>query len=232
MKRRTFLKACTCLAGLAAGSPDIARAIASGNGPVLRKDFPSALLTGADGKPATALALKRHVSYVFNYPFGETPCFLVDLGEEIKPAALKPKDGPEYAWPGGVGPKKSIVAYSAICTHAFSHPEPEVSMIKYYGPEEKGTLAGRGNVITCCVHASIFDPTKGAEVIQSPAEIPLTAVLLEWDPKTDALSAAGLLGRDVMKEFFEAFPQKNQEPAGKEVRLVTLEAYSKIVIAC
>lgn len=232
MKRRSFLKACTCLAGLAAGpATGVARAFAQ-SGPVLRKEFPRAVLTDADGKPVKASSLKRNVSYIFNYPFGDTPCFLVDLGEEIKPARLKLKDGPEYSWPGGAGPKKSIVAYVAICTHAYSHPEPEVSMIKYYGPEEKGILAGRGNVITCCVHASIFDPAKGASVIQSPAEVPLTTVLLEWDTKTGGISAVGLLGPDVMKEFFEAFPQKKQEPAGKEVRLVTLEAYSKIVIGC
>ncbi|MEK6813816.1 MAG: (2Fe-2S)-binding protein [Nitrospirota bacterium] len=232
MKRRGFLKACAGLAALAAApAPGIGRALAQSQG-VLRKDFPRAALVDQSGRPIAAAALKGQTNYVFLYPFSETPCFLVDLGEPIAPAPLKLKDGTEYAWPGGAGPKKSIVAYMAVCTHSFSHPEPEVAMIKYYGPEEKGALAGRGNVITCCVHASIFDPAKGAEVIQAPAEIPLTTVLLEWDPKSDALSASGLLGRDVMKEFFEAFPQKRQEPVGKESRLVTLDAYSKIVIGC
>ena len=55
---------------------------------------------------------------IFHYPYAATPCFLLNLGRPLSlPAELKTAAAQPYRWPGGVGPQRSIVAYSAICAH-------------------------------------------------------------------------------------------------------------------
>ena len=232
-KRRGFLKACA--------GPQSARRrppLRESGGPwrrgqgVLGGLSPGPPLSTRSGRPIAAAALKGQTNYVFLYPFSETPCFLVDLGEPIAPAPLKLKDGTEYAWPAARGrrSRSSPTWRSARTPSRTRSPGSRVS--EYYGPEEKGALAGAGNVITCCVHASIFDPAKGAEVIQAPAEIPLTTVLLEWDPEERCALRLGPSGTGRHEGVLRGVSPKRQEPVGKESRLVTLDAYSKIVIGC
>jgi Rieske Fe-S protein len=181
----------------------------------------------------TASRLVPHKTYVFLYPFENTPCFLLDVGEPV-PAAQVPlgRTGVSYAWAGGVGKKRSIVAYSAICSHAYTHPTRENAMIHYFGPEQPSIVAQRGSVITCCVHGSAFDPRLGAVPLQPPAEIPLAAVVLEWDEDADALYAIGLVGQPVFEEFFKSFPKNTRREAEKVTSVWELERYSREVIFC
>jgi len=54
-------------------------------------------------------------NYVFHFPFAGTPCFLLNLDRPIDASVtLKRDDGTTYTWPGGVGPSRSVVAFSAI----------------------------------------------------------------------------------------------------------------------
>ena len=56
------------------------------------------------------------------------------------PAALKRQDGTGYAWQGGVGRERNIVAFSAICAHKLAYPTREVSFIRYQ--REKSSTSG------------------------------------------------------------------------------------------
>jgi Rieske Fe-S protein len=131
-----------------------------------------------------------------------------------------------------VGPAGAIVAYSAICPHTYTHPTRENAMIRYFAPEQPATLAGRGGVITCCVHGSAFDPARGAVPLQPPAELPLAAVLLEWDPATDGLHAVGLAGVSVFGPFFSSFPKSARGEVGPTTAVWPLSAYSVAVFSC
>jgi arsenite oxidase small subunit len=144
------------------------------------------VLDGGAALRASRLVPER--DYVLLYPFEGTPCFLLDLGRPVPAAEVTLRDGGRYAWPGGVGRGRSIVAYAAICPHTYTHPTREAAMIHYFPADQPATVAGRGGIITCCVHGSAFDPARGAVPLQPPAELPLAAVLLEWE------EASGLRG--------------------------------------
>jgi len=82
------------------------------------------------GDPIAAKRLVVRTNYVFSYPYAGTPCFLLDLGRPVAAAqGLLRADGSAYAWNGGVGPARSIVAFSAICAHKLAYPTREVSFI-------------------------------------------------------------------------------------------------------
>ncbi len=44
-----------------------------------------------------------------------------------------------YAWNGGVGPARAIVAFSAICAHKLAYPTRDISFIRYQ-PQKLGDL--------------------------------------------------------------------------------------------
>jgi Rieske Fe-S protein len=124
----------------------------------------------------------RRCSYVFHYPYVTTPCFLIDLGAPAEAGAeLETSDGRPYRWTGGVGPGRSIVAFSAICAHRMSYPTRNVSFIDYRHKPMNTEAAGddwwsRGQVIYCCSEGSVYDPSDGARVLAGPAPQPLAAV--------------------------------------------------------
>jgi hypothetical protein len=93
-------------------------------------------------------------------------------------------------------------------------------------------VAQRGGVITCWVHGSAFDPTRGAVPLQPPAELPLATVLLEWDPASDGLTAVGILGRPVFTEFFKSFPRTARRDTAGTATLWELARYSRGVLPC
>lgn len=228
MNRRTVL-GCGVLAA-AAGLAARAAGARAGGQAVAAPKLP---LWDEGREPFLASALVPHRTYVFLYPYESTPCFLLHLGREVTGTGI-PAHGTvaAYDWPGGVGPDRAIVAYSAICPHAFTHPTREVAMIHYYGPSDAAAVAQRTNVITCCVHGSTFDPARGAVPLQPPAEIPLAAVVLGWEPATDALYAAGLVGRPVFAEFFRSFPRSSRRRVEGPVPVWPLERYSTAVMNC
>ena len=48
-------------------------------------------------------------------PYTVSPVFLIAFEREVKSAELVTEDKQRYRAPAGVGPDKSIVAFSAIC---------------------------------------------------------------------------------------------------------------------
>ena len=93
-------------------------------------------------RPLKAPDLAGGENYLFHYPFEATPAFLLDLGKPALPQSLSTKDRGAYSWPGGVGPKRSIVAFSAICAHQLVYPTREVSFISFRKTRaQRGVLA-------------------------------------------------------------------------------------------
>jgi arsenite oxidase small subunit len=228
MRRRAFVgcaAAAAGVAGLRGGWPVGEPGVAEAQGPRVQL-----VLEGGAALRASRLVPER--DYVFLYPFEGTPCFLLDLGRPVPAAEVTLRDGGRYAWPGGVGRGRSIVAYAAICPHTYTHPTRDVAMIHYFRADQPATVAGRGGIITCCVHGSAFDPARGAVPLQPPAELPLAAVLLEWDEATDGLYAVGVIGRRVFEEFFKDFPRTARGKVEGSTRVWELARYSAATLPC
>lgn len=159
---------------------------------------------------------------------------LLALDGPIEPAEVAvPAERGSYRWNGGVGPGRAIVAYTAICPHQWVHPEKDLAMFRYYRPEEESVVAGRRDqLIACCAHGSAFDPKRGGWIEQGPADLPLAAIRLEWEPSTDRIAATGVEGIHGFTQFFAAFPQKRREAVGEKTPAMLLSTYSKVVIRC
>jgi len=201
MNRRDFVKVCAAGAAYAAGNPG---ALAAAN--AAPRTYVRALLVDELKKPLLAGSLRSNRNYIFHYPYGGTPCFLLDLGKPTaEEVALKTEDGRGYLWPGGVGPNRAIVAYSAICAHQLAYPTKQISFISY---RDASSPTAAANTIHCCAEHSEYDPARGAKVLGGPAKQPLAAILLEHDPKTDQLYATGTLGGELFNRFFEKYEFK------------------------
>lgn len=206
MDRREFVEACALsaapLAAALAGSAWANNAIARSYGRVL--------LVDETGQALKAGSLKRQTNYVFHYPFEATPVFLLDLGKPARPTSLQTRDKENYQWPGGVGPKRSLVAFSAICAHKLVYPTKELSFISFRkgGAVNPQTPSKGDDLIHCCADHSQYDPASGARVLAGPAEQPLCAVVLEHDAATDSLTATGTLGGELFDDFFKKYEMK------------------------
>lgn len=197
-------------------------------------------LVDADGRAIKLSSLKTNHNYVFNYPFATTPCFLLNLDQAMpEKIGLKTEAGVSYDWPGGVGPKKTLVAYSAICAHKLAYPSAQVSFISF---RQKASRAStRKNVITCCADASVYDPFAGAKVLSGPAPQPLATILLEHDVKSDEIYAIGTFGGEKFTEFFDKYTFKLtldsgssdvKAPAKNTAVLKDLSNYSTQTASC
>ncbi len=163
-----------------------------------------ALLVDSDGNPLDAATLEPGVNYIFNYPYASTPCFLLDLGRPVtRSVELRTRDDDTYVWQGGVGPNHSIVAFSAICSHRMTHPDPDVSFISYH-PAGRHEPEDRG-VIHCCSENSIYDPFNGARVLSGPAPEPLAAIELVYDTSARTITAVGATGGTLFDRFLDRF---------------------------
>jgi Rieske Fe-S protein len=149
--------------------------------------FPRVQLLYSDGTPVLASSYRYGSSstslIVFNYPLDNEPNLLLDLAS---------------AAPGGVGPNKSLVAFSAVCQHLGCTPP----FISYYPPGSCGGYNGGAAFIHCVCHGSTYNPGVqapggGAAIITGPTASPLPQVLLEWDPTTDEVFAVGAVGPPV-----------------------------------
>ena len=218
MDRRSFVHTC------AVGSGALAAALSSDTwaAQARPKAYARALLVDELGDPIKASALKAQHNYVFHYPFEGTPAFLLDLGKTAAPHRLRTRQAQTYDWPGGVGPRRSLVAFSAICTHKLVYPTKELSFISF----RKGaavtpkTPSQGSDLIHCCADHSQYDPAKGAAVLAGPAEQPLCAVLLEHDAQRDTLTATGTLGGELFDEFFKKYAFKLELEVGAKARQV------------
>ena len=239
MKRREFTRICSTMVAAAAGAAPIAFASD-------RQSYRKSLLHSDSSEQPTATSLVVGEPYVFFYPYISTPCFLIDLGVPVDRSELADKSGESYAWTGGVGPNRSIVAYSAICSHKMSHPAKEISFINYrHDPisyySRDGKFEERAQLISCCSERSVYDPTDGARVLGGPAPQPLAAIALEYDDATGELYATGSYGGDMYDRFFEKFgfraamEHKVNDPrqlvADKTI-LQKLSDYSRQTIKC
>ncbi|MCC6378979.1 MAG: (2Fe-2S)-binding protein [Burkholderiales bacterium] len=201
MKRREFLGACGVMAG-AAGLTCPSGAGAQ----VETRRYPPALLVDIHGVPIQAAKLAAETNYVFQYPFAATPCFLLRLAKpSAGPATLRREGGGRYQSPGGVGPGRAVVAFSAICAHKLAYPTREVSFIRY---QRDRSSTSAGSVIHCCADHSVYDPVEGARVVSGPAPQPLAAIVLEHDPATDRLAATGTVGAEQFEPFFAKYEMK------------------------
>jgi Rieske Fe-S protein len=199
MERRTFLSASAALCGAA-----LAHAAAPPDAPP--RLYARTRLIDIHGAPLRIADVAPHTNYVFQYPYAATPCFLLRLGDPPPTAAsLRRRDGAAYAWQGGVGPDRTVVAFSAICAHKLAYPTREVSFIRYQR-ERSATSSGR--VIHCCADHSVYDPAEGARVVAGPAPQPLAAILLEHDAGTDQIYALGTIGAEQFDAFFTQYGLK------------------------
>jgi len=212
MDRRSFVE--TCSAGVACLSAGLnLPALASDAKP---KFYSRVLLSNEFGDPLRAASLKPQSNYVFHYPFESTPVFLLRLDQAASPQQLSTKAKDTYAWPGGVGPQKNLVAFSAICAHQLVYPTAQVSFISFRKSRAQKGVAD--NLIHCCAENSQYDPAKGARVMNGPAEQPLCAVLLEHKAKDDTLTAYATLGGELFDEFFRKYEMKLSLDVGPKAK--------------
>lgn len=200
MERRDFIRVCAATAIALQGG----RAAADAR----PRNYARAQLTDDGGRALRASQLVAGENYVFHYPFEGTPCFLLNLGKPTgRNVALKTESGEAYQWPGGVGPRSAIVAYSAICSHQLTYPTRQISFISY---RERSTASriSKPNMIHCCSEHSEYDPAAGARVLGGPAPQPLCAILLDHDAATDALFATGTLGGEMFNSFFSKYEMR------------------------
>ena len=201
MERRKFLESCAALSG-AAGIGALPGAWAS-TPPRL---YERTRLVDRHGDSLRAGALEAETNYVFHYPYAGTPCFLLKLARPVTVAAtMRREDGATYAWEGGVGPGRTVVAFSAICAHKLAYPTRDISFIRYQ-PQKSAT--SDAHVIHCCADHSVYDPANGARVLAGPAPQPLAAILLDYDPASDGLWALGTVGAEQFDRFFDKYDFK------------------------
>jgi arsenite oxidase small subunit len=161
-------------------------------------------LTDKLGRPFAARSLLPGQAHVFTYPFVATPAFLIALDQPVATSSLTTEAQQRYDAPAGVGPRKQIVAFSAICAHKLMYPTPAISFIGL----RKGVGNEPAHVIHCCGDDSRYDPAQGAKVLAGPAPQPLAAIALEWDAKSDTLFAVGVHGSDRFAAFFDKYAFK------------------------
>ena len=225
------MRQAACVAGAWVASTALP-VVAAGN----VERYPRSLLVDKFGSPWLARQLKVGEAFLFNYPYTVSPVFLIAFEREVKPVELVAEDKQRYAAPGGVGPNKSIVAFSAICAHKLMYPTPAISFIGL----RSGDGAEPAHVIHCCGDNSRYDPLQGARVIAGPAPQPLAAVLLEWDAASDQLHAVGTRGGEMFNAFFDKYAMKLEletgrglrTPSGSKVIVRPASSYSKQWRSC
>lgn len=210
INRRDFVRSCAGLMALGlnvrarAGEFDV------------RNTYTRSCLVDEKNRPVGVEDLEIGETYIFHYPFRTTPCFLIRFGEAVRPGKpLETESGERYRWPGGVGPQRAVVAFSAICAHKMTHPAKSVSFINYrpetinYKDNKDNPAQGR-HLIYCCSENSVYDARDGARVLGGPAAQPLAAVGLEYEQNSGSLIATGTFGGEMFEKFFAEFTTRLQ----------------------
>lgn len=225
MERRDFMQICAASALGLGTAQSFAAADAQ------PRQYARTRLSDESGQPLRASSLAAGENYVFHYPFEGTPCFLINLGKATqRNVPLKTGNGANYQWPGGVGPQRAVVAYSAICSHQLTYPTRQISFISYRGRSTASRIS-RPDMIHCCSEHSEYDPAAGARVMGGPAPQPLCAILLEYDQATDALFATGTLGGEMFNTFFSKYEMRLALEHGSPARARQQVAQSTVVTA-
>src|SRR6476619_6982212 len=235
MNRRDFLGSCTLLPGIAA----LATGDVAADETQIRRHARS-LLVDIHGAPIRPALLAAETNYVFQYPFAATPCFLLRLPESITavPSLHRERGGP-YVAPGGVGPARNVVSFSAICAHKLAYPTRDVPLIRY---QKTSSSTSSGRVIHCCADHSVYDPMAGARVVAGPAPQPLAAIALEYDAARDEIAAVGTIGAEQFAPFFEKYAfklaleygalERAQRPVADATVVRELTNYCRTTIEC
>jgi Rieske Fe-S protein len=243
MNRRDFIKISALTGAVIVVSPSaINQRLFAHDGRVYEA-FEKVLLVDADGKPLKASSLTPDIPYIFNYPHVGTPNFLISTSDKMmQNVELKTGDGEVYVWNEGSGKTKNIVAYSAICSHALTHPTKDESFITLVskGVSTAACDTSKNGAIVCSSHLSAFDHAGGCKVVGGPADQPLASVVLEYDEKADTLHAVGVLGGTKYADFFGAFKtemdtlygskRKAKKPSEGSATVTTLAAFTKEII--
>lgn len=240
MQRRNFLRLSATSAMAVAIAPSLITQKLYAEDGTLFQTFEKVQLKDAEGNPLKSAALVKEENYVFNYPYVGTPAIMVDLTSAAqKDLKLKAEDGTEYVFRGGVGANGTIVAFSAICPHQLTHPQPDMSMFQYV-PESGKTLSyDKGGVFVCTSHLSAFEPKQGGKVVGGPAGEGLAQIILEIDAEDD-IWAVAVLGPVKFQDYFDAFKDEfkkfygNKRKAKKlkkeEAKVQPLKNFSKELI--
>jgi arsenite oxidase small subunit len=229
--RRSVLKQAACVAAGWSLQTGVQAAPPTSNQRHARSQLVDAL-----GRPFLAKTLEPGVAHVFTYPYVATPAFLIALDQPVAASAQTSEAQQTYQAPAGIGPRKQIVAFSAICAHKLMYPTPQISFIGL----RKGVAAEPAQVIHCCGDDSRYDPANGAKVLAGPAPQPLAAIVLEWDAQTDQLHAVGVQGGDRFAVFFEKYAfkltmehgAKAQQPSGATTLVQPAALYSRQWQSC
>ena len=206
VNRRSFVRLCASAVAMITSSPNL---LAHPNSTV--RSYQKVKLVDRFDRPINAAQLKAGESYLFHYPYICTPCFLLNLGKPtVQETLLETKDGASYIWPGGVGPQRSIVAFSAICAHKMTYPAHSVSFINYRPKritflDKQKNVVERDHVIYCCSEKSVYDPTRGARVLGGPAPQPLATILLAYNEQDGSFEVIGTDGGDMFEKFLNTF---------------------------
>jgi Rieske Fe-S protein len=234
MERRRFLRTCALAGGAAAlASRQTSFADAAPH------YYAKTRLVDIHGEPIRIAALAEDANFVFQYPYAATPCFLLKLSRGATAVAdLRREDGATYAWQGGVGPSRNIVAFSAICAHKLAYPTRDVSFIRF---QKERSATSSASVIHCCADHSVYDPTSGARVVAGPAPQPLAAIVLAHDAQRDELFATGTIGPEQFDAFFVKYDMRlsleygsnrGRKPVAETTVVRELENYCKTTIRC
>ena len=149
-----------------------AAAVAGAAGAALLPTSAQAQTAGAN--TSTALTYpKRAVGRAGGMPVNQVVSF--SYPDSSSPCAAIRMGAPVT---GGVGPNKDIVAFSTLCTH-MGCPV---------------TYDGGTKTFKCGCHFSIFDPENGGQMVCGQATEDLPRVMLDYDAKTDTVSATGIDG--------------------------------------
>ena len=196
--RRDVLHWAACLSAACLSGP---LTLAQAQAPLTVHKYSRTLLVDKFGRPFKSRQLAAGAPYIFNYPYQSTPVFLMALPKPAKAIDLSNQKQQPYQSLPGIGPRQSIVAYSAICAHKLMYPTPQISFINI----RKGQDDEPAHVVHCCGDNSRYDPTRGGRVISGPAPQPLAMIELEWTPASDELHAVGTLGGEMFHAFFEKY---------------------------
>jgi len=170
MQRRDFVKFCAASSAVGRRPPRT-----GGRGCYANVILTGQLIDGSGVRRLKASAVSRRpATCIFSLTLSTHPPASASTSHLAHPYTwLRPSwstaDQRVYEWKGGVGPRHSIVADSAICAH---HPSPirpkrSVSPISYRS--EKSARTKHGNAIHCCwVRQHPYYPADGARVVAGP----------------------------------------------------------------
>ncbi len=152
MTRRKLLKT----AGCAGAAVLVVGGLAEKSLAIANKTYPQVKVTNLrdvqEGKP-----------FKFDYPLIGRKNLLIDSGCQVE---------------GGIGPNKSIVAYSMFCTHLGCGVDLNLDT----------------ELLVCECHQTIYDPKENGRVVEGPAPNSLPMVFLQVDNATGDIYAVGVSG--------------------------------------